>query len=249
MATTSENSNGLLQPGRWLPEIWRGLNEMIVRLSPQQPLAVFDWDNTCAKGDIGEAVMDELDKRDPRDRWSEYSRLIKEQGKPAAYTYAACQMAGMTEVQLRQLTAEVIEECLASRRIQKRPEMQDLIGTLHRHGWQVWIVSASSQAMVEVFARSYGIAAERVIGVRLQKDSAGRLLPKLDGPLTFRAGKVQAIEKYIGLTPSFAAGDTDTDIDMLRSARHRLLIDSGNPEARQAAAEGGWWVQPAWERG
>jgi phosphoserine phosphatase len=102
--------------------------------------------------------------------------------------------------------------------------------------------------MVEVFAQRYGIGAERIIGVRLQKDDAGRLLPKLDGPLTFRAGKVEAIKKYIGIKPMFAAGDTDTDIEMLQAARFRLLIDGGNEEAQRAAADGGWWIQPAnWE--
>jgi len=248
--------NDGLPPGRWLPDIWRELNRMITEhgrssagFDPARPpLAVFDWDNTCAKGDIGESVMDALDKRDPRDRWTEYARLLECEGKPAAYAYCAYQMAGMTEAELRKFTLGVIEECLVSRRIRTRPEMQDLIATLQRHGWQVWIVSASSQAMVEVAAHGYGIAAERVIGVRLQKDSAARLLPALDGPLTFRDGKVKAIEKYIGITPTFAAGDTDTDVEMLQSARYRLLIDAGNPVARKAAVAGGWWIQPAtWE--
>ena len=89
-------------------------------------------------------------------------------------------MAGLTEAELSAITREVIEKCLASKRLRKRPEMQDLIATLHNHGWQVWIISASSQAMVETFAQSYGIAADRVIGIRLQKDDAGGLLPSLN---------------------------------------------------------------------
>jgi hypothetical protein len=35
---------------------------------------------------------------------------------------------------------------------------------------------------------------------------------------------------------------------MLQAARFRLLIDGGNEEAQRAAADGGWWIQPAnWE--
>ena len=72
------SSDSFLKPGRWVPEICRALNDMIAahgRFSngfdaTRPPLAVFDWDNTCARGDIGESVMDELDRRDKRDRWS-----------------------------------------------------------------------------------------------------------------------------------------------------------------------------------
>ena len=52
------------------------------------------------------------------------------------------------------------------------------------------------------------------------------------------------IDKYIGVRPTFAAGDTDTDIEMLQSAEHVLLMDRGNDEAQAEAKAGGWWVQP-----
>jgi HAD superfamily phosphoserine phosphatase-like hydrolase len=245
----------LLPSGRWSPDVFAALNRMLAEHgvgaagydASRPPVATFDWDNTCAKGDIGESVMDALDLRDGGDRNAEYLRLCQTEGKAAGYAYCAFQIAGMSAAQAAGLAAQVIESRCRSGHIVVRPEMRDLMSAMRECGWQVWIVSASAQVLVQVFAKQYGIDGGRVIGVRLQTDAKGILLPALDGPMTFREGKVHAIQKFIGLMPLFAAGDTDTDVEMLQAARHRLLIDSGNPVARSAAKAGNWWIQPPFE--
>lgn len=47
------------------------------------------------------------------------------------------------------------------------PQQRDLIGTLQRNGFDVWIVSASPQPYVEAAAARVGVRPERVIGIRL----------------------------------------------------------------------------------
>ncbi len=241
-----------LAPGRWEPAIHAGLERMVRehgrsggQWDPHhRPLATFDWDNTAILGDIGEAVLDYLDERDQTQRSLEYERQCEEFGKPVGYPWAAYQIAGLREHEARALTLQVIDTWMARGKITFRPEIRDLIAVMQHQGWEVWVVSASAEPLVRTFGQFYGIGPDHTIGMRLKMDDSGRYLPALSGPNTYRQGKVQAIDEIIGRRPVFAAGDTDTDIDMLRSARYALLMDRGSAEVRQAAEAGGWWVQP-----
>ncbi|RYF04162.1 MAG: hypothetical protein EOO40_11460, partial [Deltaproteobacteria bacterium] len=48
-----------LPPGRWQPRNHAQLQNFLCKVSPlsQPKTAVFDWDNTCIFGDIGEATF------------------------------------------------------------------------------------------------------------------------------------------------------------------------------------------------
>jgi HAD superfamily phosphoserine phosphatase-like hydrolase len=242
----------ILSPGRWDPDVRVAMEDMIATYgrtsagwSPQdRPIATFDWDNTCMQGDIQESVLAWLDQKDGGRRMGVFDRLVAEQGKPVAFAWAAEVVAGMYELEIRELTLKVVEDWLAHGGLRVRPEMRDLVAALQRWGWDVWVVSASAEPVVQTVAQLYGVPADRVIGVKLSISSDGLVLPTVSGPMTFREGKVRAIDRFIGKRPTFAAGDTDTDIEMLHTAKHVLLMDRGNDEARAAAAAGGWWVQP-----
>lgn len=231
----------------WSPELAAGLAAMIEQEQGDEfpPLATFDWDNTSIRGDISEAVLDHLDQLDGGSRIKDYLSLLATHGKVVAYPAAATALAGYTAAELREVVIDVIDARLQKSRVAVRPEIYDLYATLQHRGWEVWVVSASAEAIVAPFAAYYGVPAERVIGMRLAADAQGRLLPTLAGPSTFRQGKVDAIEQFIGRRPTFAAGDADTDLEMLHAARYRLVIDRGYPELRSAALTGGWWLHPA----
>lgn len=243
----------ILSAGRWDPLIRAALEDMIASYGvgsdqydrTRPPIATFDWDNTAIRGDIQESVLLWLDHRDGGRRTQVYEHLAAEAGRPAAYQWAAEVVAGLYELEVRELTLEVVESYLNQGGLRFRPEMRDLMFALQRWGWEVWVVSASAEVVVQTIAQFYGVPADRVIGVKLTVAPDGLLLPHTAGPLTYRTGKVAAIDRFIGRRPTFAAGDTDTDIEMLQASRHVLLMDRGNDEALTAAREGGWWVQPS----
>jgi HAD superfamily phosphoserine phosphatase-like hydrolase len=242
----------ILSTGRWEPRIRASLEDMIASYGlgsegydrQRPPVATFDWDHTSIQGDIQEAVLHWLDARDGGRRSQVYEHMAAEVGKPTAYQWAAEIVAGLYELEVRELTLQVVESYLSKGGLRFRPEMRDLMFALQLWGWQVWVVSASAEVVVQTIAQFYGVPADRVIGVKLAISADGLLLPFARGPLTYRMGKVEAIDTFIGRRPTFAAGDTDTDIEMLQASRHVLLMDRGNDEALAAARSGGWWVQP-----
>ena len=237
-----------LMPARWEPDIHARLAALLDADHGPEPVATFDWDNTCVTGDIGEAVLEDLDAADLGDRVAEYERQCATVGKRVAYAWCAYQVAGRSAAEAAELAQRAIATRLADGRMRIRPEIQSLMRSLEARGIAVWIVSASEERLVRAFAPMYGIDPERVIGMRLAEER-GVLQPRLDGPNTYRQGKVDAIDLRIGRRPVLAAGDAETDIEMLDAARHGLfLARSENPvdPMRQTAAARGWWIQPAW---
>lgn len=106
-------------------------------------------------------------------------------------------------------------------------EMQNLISTFIEHGISVFIVSASYKPVIETFSGTgsfgYNLPAGNVIGMELNTDSKGKILPeyKTGWVKTYRQGKVDAINKVIKTErgkktdPLFVAGDSDGDYEML----------------------------------
>jgi phosphoserine phosphatase len=231
---------GVLDRRRWSDEVYAGLCEL---LGGPPGVACFDWDNTCIRGDVEESALRWLDARDGGGREATYDRLCRDEGHEVGYTWAATLLTGLDDVQARRVAVQVIDDAVASGAIVWRPEVRDLIAMMQRAGWAVWIVSASAAPLVEAAAQHYGVAPSRVLGVRMQQVS-GRFAAALAEPLTWRHGKVMAIERHIQAVPDFVAGDTDTDIEMLTLGRRSLLFDRGNAEALAAARRLGWWVQP-----
>jgi HAD superfamily phosphoserine phosphatase-like hydrolase len=240
-----------LPPGRWSDAVRAGLEAMIgahgagaAGYDPNRPpVAAFDWDNTCITGDIGEACLRRIDAEARPGVWREYERLCREQGDAIGYRFCAEVVGGRHEHALRAWTGAVIADCLRSGEIVERPEIRDLIWTLQRAGWEVWIVSASASPLVEVFAQRYGVPANRVVGMDLRRDEDGTLHEEVVGPVTYRGGKVEAIDLRVGRRPTFAVGDAPTDLEMLASAAYALVFDRGHPLLARAAREAGWWVQ------
>lgn len=219
------------------------------------PVAIFDWDNTVIKNDIGDATLFYALRgghvRQPRDRnWrytspyltndatqalsaacdglaaageplptdsmagkacadeilSVYSKASTVAGKAAfagwnyrrmepAYAWAAQLFAGLTPDEARALGAAAMAAGLwspvgATQQVGSNTKvtgwlrlnepMHDLIATLQRTGFDVWVVSASQQHIVEAAAEHVGVARDHVVGVR-NVERAGRLTADLQG--------------------------------------------------------------------
>ena len=152
-------------------------------------------------------------------------------------------------------------------------QMNDLIGALHANGFDVWIVSASPQWVVEPVAEHVGVDADHVVGIRTvfaggkatsALQGCGGVADGPDAPITFENGKRCWINKVVFHMPDgpaqllpnpdpkqrqvFAAGDSDTDIAFVRDATSlKLALNRNKTELMcnaYANAGGKWVVQP-----
>jgi phosphoserine phosphatase len=307
--------------GGWRPDVLERIRAAVSGTkSGDQPVVVFDFDNTCIAGDIGElfaqymieglyyrcdetfwSLVDEEDGReelrdlvqrcrrpahwggrtledvpqseredDPtfRTYLSEmsilYNRKLAREGKASCYPWAVQLHAGLSVADIRRWSEYAIADELSRDRKPTRldktsrgedveihrgirilGEIRDLMHALHRHNFQVWIVTASNRWTVECFAQRFDISPERVIGNQLVPGPRGLLSDQLVAPSLFRHGKVQAIKRDIGKRPSIVFGDSITDLEMLEAATDlAVLIDAGDPFMLEEAGNRGWAIQP-----
>jgi hypothetical protein len=282
------------------------------------PVAVFDWDNTSARGDVGDLAFAYMLDHDlirwpdgGLDAWGPLSSAARARiaaacpaglaagaplptsgesacgvalaeiviegsldGVPSfdppispsyrgSYGMMVRVFAGMTREQASEIGRATIERALAqpigTRRTIGRASFDDflrvqepvhaLADRLREAGIEPWIVSASFEPIVQVFAAHAGYDADHVIGARLELGPDGTFTGRHPfestiGPLiTFDEGKRFWIRHGIfGMTPEqalaapaegdrrpvLAGGDSDTDYAMLDYARGlRVLFDRG----------------------
>jgi len=153
-------------------------------------------------------------------------------------------------------------------------EMVDLIETMQVNGFDVWILTASPQFVVDAISEELvGVKPQRVVGIRTVADANGRLTARLRGCgtvadgadtlITYDQGKRCWINKAIFHLPTerqqarageenqrqvFAAGDSDTDLSFLQDATLlKLAINRNRVQLMcnaYANAQGRWLVQP-----
>ena len=162
--------------------------------------------NIIAVGSTGEEIQ-------ALTRESTYSAIAKAQVKKETWTSTGSGKTGKISVE--------IEDGIVI-----TPDIKDLYAKLEANGIIPYIVSASPEDVVEAVVTDGGIGitvpAERVFGMRYEKDSLGRYLKKrVQGyPSTWGEGKTAAIIKYIaplhgGKGPVLVAGDSNGDYNML----------------------------------
>ncbi len=134
------------------------------------------------------------------------------------------------------------------------PQTKDLITAAKTRGFDVWIITASPQDAIEAVSMQAGVEPNHVIGIRSRVDGAGKMTAKFEGcgslgddqqqMITYIQGKRCWINKvvYGDTTPTamqrradgkrqyFAAGDSDTDIEFLRDATYKLVINRNKKE-------------------
>lgn len=289
----------LREPG-WNENARARLERAITELADRggRRVAVFDWDNTMIRGDIGDLVLAHALERDRLivPAWDELTLLTEAAraelrsscrlapGAPlpteggssecaraiarigwqgvirsgeaaftvpiapscrAGYAFLTQILAGHRDDDLRALAREAwarAESAPAGARAEVagvelerfarfNAPMVELVHALEAAGVEVWIVSASAQPIVEELAGRIGIARERVIGVRTERDGDGRATARWvwmeeTGPvIPWHVGKRRWIERRIGARPILAAGDSDGDLAMLQDAELRVVID------------------------
>ena len=144
--------------------------------------------------------------------------------------------------------------------------MLELLAYLRANGFKTFVVTGASQELVRPLAdKVYGIPPEQVIGSSVQtrfemRDGKPVLVREPDLFLFNKmAGKVLAIQKFIGHRPIAAFGNSHGDVEMLQwttasdGLRFGLLVhhtdgareaayDTGLGKALDAAKQQGWTV-------
>lgn len=321
---------------------WHGNNRERLENFLKEPahgVAVFDWDNTVIKNDIGDATLYWMIAHDlirkpgswaqtspwltpaavaalnkdcpktlpnplptrthttctdtllsiydgtlPRSKTAAWSGKHNKDTIEPAYAWAVELTHGYKPDEIRQIAEQTIafnlgnpmgtKQKLGTRQyaasIRIYDQVADLIQALQRADFDVWIASASSQYVVETFARRVGVAPGKVIGVRsvLSADgkidygfeSCGTFAQGNRAMISYRQGKRCWINQVVlGIKdpqqmmdlPSpiaFAAGDSDTDAFFLKDAtRLRLAINRNKRELMcraYAQDHGPWLINP-----
>lgn len=199
---------------------------------------------------------------------SAYNTLCEKKGEAICYAWVAQLFEGLSRDDahkaaeetlnrelLRPLDRERIsigpydpEPLFVNTGIRYYPEMRELVARLVESGFEVWVVSASPQWIVETAAERVGIKANRVLAIETESEGSAlgdeRITSRLKR-VTYKEGKANAIRSMIGTTPVFGAGDSTGDIEMLTlGAGPRLLIDRGKEVLLALAKERGWLIQP-----
>ncbi len=196
------------------------------RLAPVagRRVAVFDADGTLWYDDIGEAfarwlAAGGLLKQAPGAEavWVEYERRLAE-SRDDAYTWIVQIMAGLDEADIDRWARQLAAAWPCYRKRMKR-----LIAGLQSEGFETWIVSASNYWIVRATAPYMGIPEDHVLGIQLRiRDGALTTRPVYPRPTG--QGKVDAIQKHIGVRPVFAFGDSMGDFPMLAYAEQPLVV-------------------------
>jgi HAD superfamily hydrolase (TIGR01490 family) len=122
-----------------------------------------------------------------------------------------------------------------------------MLEEVHRHqdeGRATFIVSAAGNDLVKTLAAVLGM--EGGIGTRWAVGSDGKFTGEMDGPFVYGEGKVEAMRRFakkhdIDMESSYAYSDSASDLPMLRSVGHAVVV---NPDADLLgiARREGWQV-------
>jgi phosphoserine phosphatase len=202
-----------------------------------------------------------------------------------AYAWTAQLLAGYTKAEVFDFANQAINQHLAAAQgatwtvgtrsvagwFRVYDQIEDLIGTMQSAGFDVWVISASPQPVVEAFAPRVGVAPDHVIGIHQLVDTAGAYTYDFEGcgavadgantMISYIEGKRCWANKVVfgdstaaasqrrpdGTRQLFGAGDSDTDVEFLRDATYKLVLNRNKKElmcnAYNNAGES-WIVNP-----
>ena len=112
--------------------------------------------------------------------------------------------------------------------------MLELFDLLKTYEYRVFVCSGGGRDFMRIISEeTWGIFKENVIGSAPNYEYNNGTLKRLDtilGGLALGPGKVEHIFSQTGRLPVFAGGNSDIDVEMLESAKFRLLINHDDDE-------------------
>ncbi|MBV8761556.1 MAG: haloacid dehalogenase-like hydrolase [Deltaproteobacteria bacterium] len=187
----------------------------------------------------------------------------------AGYTHAEVQAetSAMLAVELAAApdTTQTIGTTTENGWLRIYDQQKDLIGAAQSRGYDVYIITASPQDVIQTAAAMVGVPADHVVGIRSKTDANGKLTTSFEGcgdvpdggdVIPYVQGKRCYVNKVVyGDTGAvawqrhldrqwFAAGDSDSDVEFVRDARYHLAINRNKADLMCHALynERGTWV-------
>jgi HAD superfamily hydrolase (TIGR01490 family) len=212
--------------------------------------AFFDLDKTLMAGSSGMVFARVANRKGfvPRSqlaKWGWGHVRYRLRGSSDAQTNAVLEVAKRIFAEMLERDVErMAPEVLAGILPRIYPQMLDEV---HRHqdeGRATFIVSAAGNDLVKALAAVLGM--EGGIGTRWAVGQDGKYTGEMDGPFVYGKGKVEAMRRFaakhdIDMDASFAYSDSVSDLPMLRSVGHAVVV---NPDADliEIARQEGWEV-------
>ena len=218
------------------PDIWNHIHSAIAQIKIQQNAgqkvyAAFDADGTLWDTDLGENFFNhqidhELVKL-PVNAYDHYLEMKKINNDPrTAYVWLAQINAGQKLETVRQWSQEAFDSIKPSPIFSEQKKLIDL---LLENNIQIFIVTASIKWAVEPGAKALGLTADHVIGVETTVTN-GIITDQPVNPITYKAGKVEALLKHTNNQyPFIASGNSTGDLEMLDAATQvRLAVSAAS---------------------
>lgn len=180
----------------------------------------------------------------------EYETIQKERGLEASYRWSSWIFSGHSPKEITSVSKEVWNSNAndedAEHSVKPYQPMMELVEHLRTAGWEIWIVTASPEEIIQSVSERFGIPSSRVLGMCLQREN-GIHTAEIREPFTYGNGKVERFRGAVGNEPDLAFGDSVNDFPLLKSARKAgIFLDRGKgvvpPEGVKIQPISGWNV-------
>ncbi|GAA1077312.1 haloacid dehalogenase-like hydrolase [Nocardiopsis composta] len=201
------------------------------------------------------------------------------------YAWVPQLFAGHTPAEVREITKKARKRALAAPvgstqkvgthtvpgYVRYYPQQRDLIRTLGKAGFDVYVVSAGFEPIAETWAAGVGVPPSRTIAIRSVLDGGrittrnegcggaeggqGEVIPYIEGKRCWVNQEIFGVDgpdawerQDAGRRIALGSGDSDTDVSFVSDATHaRLVLNRNQDEIMCRAyddADGTWLVNP-----
>lgn len=174
-----------------------------------------------------------------------YSEIANTKGVEASYRWSSFLFSGSSANELKEYSQTVWENQKTREdpsRVFPYPEMLDLIQFLNENDWDVYIVTASPELVIQSISKELGIEPNKVIGMELKLKNRF-LSSEILEPYTYGLGKVKAFQNKTGKLPDLAMGDSMNDFPLLESAKLSIALDKGNQDFIDKCKDRNFFIQ------
>ena len=226
------------------PEVNQKLEKFLEdsKSEPGRKIAVFDGDGTVL-GQTPHYLADECMYMYAKQHPDKKPELLKKMGEMRNVAISYCQgrveyLAGETLFDLRQMGQRCFDDLYPEKIF---TPMRDLICQLKHHGFEVWVVTGSPQALYQQFlSRQLRIPITNIIGVK-SVIRGGVVTDEIVPPVPQDHGKKEAIETFIQDRPLLVAGNSRGDKEMIEHSRGLKMIVNPDehiaPDQKQSIAD------------